>query len=128
MKDKKKTLGEAELDIMQAVWEGDEAMTSGAILKRLYEQRDWKLPTLMTSLSRLCDKGFLTCDKSSGTNLYSAAVGEEDYKAEAGKTFLQKVYGSSICNMVATLYGGRRLTEGDIRELKDFLDGLEKDK
>ena len=64
MGNKKKNLGEAELEIMQAIWNSEMPVTSNYILKELQGQRKWQLSTLMTSLSRLSDKGFISCDRS----------------------------------------------------------------
>lgn len=120
-----KKLGEAELEIMQAVWHGEGPVTSGYILKELQGSRKWQLSTLMTSLSRLADKGFLVCDRSSGANLYSAIVAEADYKAREGKSFLEKLYNNSLQNMVASLYSKKAIQDSDVAELRKFLDELE---
>ena len=68
MENIQKKLGEAELEIMQVIWESEPPLTSNYILKELQERRKWQLSTLMTSLSRLVDKGFLSCDRATGTN------------------------------------------------------------
>ena len=47
-----KKLGEAELEIMQVVWDSGNPVTSNYILKELQERRSWQLSTLMTSLAR----------------------------------------------------------------------------
>ena len=52
-----KKLGEAELEIMQVIWNSGNPVTSNYILKELQERRNWQLSTLMTSLARLADKG-----------------------------------------------------------------------
>ena len=52
-----KKLGEAELEIMQVIWGSNPPVTSNQILKELQARRKWQLSTLMTSLSRLADKG-----------------------------------------------------------------------
>ena len=49
----RKKLGEAELEIMQVVWDSERPVTSNYILKELQGRRKWQLSTLMTSLSRL---------------------------------------------------------------------------
>ena len=67
-----KTLGEAEFQIMQVIWLTKEPVSSNYILNELQEKRKWQLSTLMTSLNRLVDKGFLICDRSTGKNLYSS--------------------------------------------------------
>ena len=64
MKNTLKKLGEAELEIMQVVWNSGNPVTSNYILKELQERRNWQLSTLMTSLARLADKGFISCDRS----------------------------------------------------------------
>ena len=115
-----KRLGDAELEIMQAVWSEEPPLTSVAIRK--------KLSTLMTSLSRLEDKGYLVCERSGGTNLYFPAVSENDYKAKASASFLKKLYNSSAQSLVATLYDNRMLGESDIKELRDYLDRLESER
>ena len=58
-----KKLGEAELEIMQVIWDSENPVTSNHILKKLQGRRQWQLSTLMTSLTRLRDKGFISCDR-----------------------------------------------------------------
>ena len=122
-----KKLGEAELEIMQVIWNNEDSVTSNFILKELQSSRKWKLSTLMTSLTRLSDKGFVACDRSTGSNLYTSIISENDYRAGASRHFLEKLYHNSIQNMVATLYHSKAIEESDLKELRDFLDNLEAD-
>ena len=119
-----KKLEEAELEIMQVVWNEDHPLTSNYILKQLQGRRKWKLSTLMTSLSRLSDKGYLSCDRSTGSNLYTFMISENEYRTKESRHFLEKLYNNSIQNMVATLYHNQELDTDDIKELRDFLDEL----
>ena len=119
-----KKLGEAELEIMQVVWNEDHPLTSNYILKQLQGRRKWKLSTLMTSLSRLSDKGYLSCDRSTGSNLYTFMMSENEYRTKESRNFLEKLYNNSIQNMVATLYHSQELDTDDIKELRDFLNEL----
>ena len=120
-----KKLGEAELEIMQVVWNSGNPVTSNYILKELQERRSWQLSTLMTSLARLADKGFISCDRSTGRNLYTSIIPENEYKAGASKHFLEKLYNNSIQNMITALYNHKEINSSDIRELRNFLDKLE---
>ncbi len=120
-----KKLGEAELEIMQVIWEANAPVTSSFILKELQERRKWRLSTLMTSLSRLVDKGFISCDRATGNNLYSSIISENDFKAEESKSFLEKLYHNSIQNMVAALYSNKAISDSDMNELRKYLDELE---
>lgn len=123
----KKKLGEAELEIMQVIWASESPVTSNYILKELQGRRKWQLSTLMTSLSRLADKGFVSCDRTSGSNLYAPLVPEDAYKTAESKSLLERLYGNSIQNMVATLYSNRALKSSDVAELRKFLDELEEE-
>ena len=123
-----KKLGEAGLKIIQVIWNSQNPVTSNYILNELKEQRKWQLSTLMTSLKRLSDKGFVNCDRSTGNNLYSFLIPENEYKISESKNFLKKLYNNSIQNMVATLYNNKAVKNSDIEELRKFLDKLEEDK
>lgn len=125
MANTRKKLGEAELEIMQVVWDSGTPVTSSYILKELQGLRKWQLSTLMTSLARLADKGFIHCDRSSGCNLYTSLISEDEYKTGASKHFLEKLYNNSIQNMIATLYSSREIKNSDLEELREFLDKLE---
>lgn len=124
MANTRKKLGEAELKIMQVVWDSGTPVTSSYILKELQGLRKWQLSTLMTSLARLADKGFIHCDRSSGCNLYTSLISEDEYKTGASKHFLEKLYNNSIQNMIATLYSSREIKNSDLEELREFLDKL----
>ncbi len=128
MKTPKKNLGEAELEIMQVLWGNAEPMTSSHILKQLQGKRRWQLSTLMTVLSRLADKGFLTCDRTGPVNRYLPIITENDYKAGASGSFLGRLYHNSVRSLVATLYDNEMISETEIRELREYLDQLERDK
>lgn len=120
-----KKLGEAELEIMQVIWKNKTPVTSNYILKELQGQRKWQLSTLMTSLTRLSNKGFLSCDRSTGSNLYTFVISENEYKAGASRHFLEKLYNNSIQNMIATLYSDKAIKHSDVAELRKFLDEIE---
>lgn len=127
MNEKMKKLGDAELQIMQVIWRAGAPVTSNYILEHLQGKRTWGLSTLMTSLARLVEKGFLSCDRTFRNNLYSPLIQEEAYKVHESKSFLQKLYGNSLQGLVTTLYGGRAINDSDIQQLRQFLDELEKE-
>ena len=128
MGNNRKKLGEAELEIMQVIWKKDAPVTSNQILQGLQGHSNWQLSTLMTSLARMADKGFVHCDRSTGTNLYTAIILENDYKVTESKNFLEKLYNNSLQNLVASLYGSKVLKDSDLRELRSFLDELDETK
>ena len=120
-----KKLGDAELEIMLAVWEAGEPVPSSYVQEKLRGRRDWALPSILTSLSRLVDKGFLSCQKRGKSNWYHPLVSEKDYKAAEGRGLIDRLYGSSFTGMVASLYDGKAIGKEDLAQLRQFLDELE---
>ena len=120
-----KKLGDAELEIMLAVWEAGEPVPSSYVQEKLRGRRDWALPSILTSLSRLVDKGFLSCQKRGKSNWYHPLVSEKDYKAAEGRGLIDRLYGSSFTGMVASLCDGRAIDEDDLAQLRRYLDTLE---
>ena len=124
MNEKIKRLGDAELEIMLVVWKATEPVTSNYVLERLHNRRGWKLSTLMTILARLAAKGFIHCDRSTRTNYYSALISEKDYKAKEGSSFLEKLYGNSLRNLVTSLYDSNAINDVDLSELRKMIDEM----
>ena len=124
-----KRLGEAELEIMLHIWEAGEPVQSAYVHQRLRGSRDWTLPAVLTALNRLADKGFLACEKQGRTNWYRPLVSEGAYKAAEGRGIMDRLYGSSLPNMVAALYDGRAIGEKEQPDgsflYRHYLDELE---
>ena len=120
-------LGDAELTIMQAIWQAQHPVTAGYIRDQIKEERPWALSTLMTTLTRLCDKGFVVCDKSGRNNAYSAKVQQEQYRASESRSFLEKLYNSSVSSLVTTLYSNRVIGKEELDELRRLIDEIEEE-
>ena len=120
-----KRLGDAELEIMQVIWQMNGAVNASDVRAALQGKRDWALATLMTVLKRLCDKGFLCCEKHGRNNLYRPLIQEETYQQQEGRTVLEKLYGNSVTGLVASLYAGKSIDDESMAELKRFLDEWE---
>lgn len=120
-------LGDAELEIMLVVWHSEQPVTSNYILDKLQGKRKWALSTLMTSLTRLEKKQFISCDRSTGTNLYSTLIEETAYKQKESSTFLERLYDNSFKGLVSSLYSSKAIGKRDLAELRKFLDQMDKE-
>ena len=108
-----KRLGEAELEIMQILWSAQAPLTARQILQQLGDRRTWALSTLMTALARLGEKGFVRCDRSTRTNLYTPTLSAQTYQAQEGQSFLARLYGNSLPSLVASLYDSRAIGKAE---------------
>lgn len=124
MEEKWKRLPDAELEVMLIIWRAGEPCSSGYILGELQGLRSWPLPTLLTVLARLTEKGFLRCEKQGRHNLYTPLVAEREYKQQEGSSFLRRLYGNSAKELVASLYAGGALTADDLAELRRYIEQL----
>ncbi|MCL1853588.1 MAG: BlaI/MecI/CopY family transcriptional regulator [Peptococcaceae bacterium] len=123
MSKKQKTLklSEAEKEIMTIIWREEHPLTSNFILEHI-TSRTLALSTVMTVLARLCEKGFVHCDRTTRTNYYTALISKEDYRGEVSREFLETMHDNSIASMVTALNRKGAITEEDIRELRRILD------
>ncbi len=120
-----KKLSEAEFEIMQVLWRHDAPMTSNQLLEEMGDNRNWKLASLMTVLARMVDKGYVYCDRSTRTNYYSAVISQDQYRLQESESFLERLYDSSATKMIAQLCKGKRISQKEITELRNYLDSLE---
>ncbi|HJC16177.1 MAG TPA: BlaI/MecI/CopY family transcriptional regulator [Candidatus Fusicatenibacter intestinigallinarum] len=127
MRRKIQKLPDSELDVMIALWNGHGEMTRSEIEDFMKRKKKLAPTTILTLLSRLEKKKFVSVKKEGKANLYRALVTQEQYQQQEGKHVLEKLYGNSLKNFVATLYQGKQIDQSDIEELEAFLQELEKD-
>jgi len=73
-----KVLGPLETEIMQVVWK-DQPSTVKKVHRALAQQRDIAYTTVMTTMSRLADKGVLLRQRDGLAYTYTPALSEDDF-------------------------------------------------
>lgn len=117
-------LPDSELEVMLAVWKQGGQASAPEISQRL--GRALTASALHSYLKRLEEKGFLACRKAGKVNVYTALVTEADYRRAESGAVLEKLYGGSLRTFAAALWDGGRLSESDVRDLRAYLDELER--
>ena len=74
-------LPDSELALMQIIWQLDSPVSRTDIESALAGRRPLAATTILTFLSRLCDKGFLAVERHGKTNVYTPLVSQKDYLA-----------------------------------------------
>ena len=113
-------LSEAEGEIMEIMWKNRQPLTSTYVMEQL-TSRTWALSTVMTALAKLCEKGFVYCDRTTRTNYYSALISEQDYRAGQSREFLKTMHQNSIANMVTALSNSGEISDSEIEQLREIL-------
>jgi predicted transcriptional regulator len=73
-----KVLGPLETDIMQIIWQ-DERSTVKKVHRKLSQQREIAYTTVMTTMSRLAEKGVLHRHREGLAYVYTPAISESDF-------------------------------------------------
>ena len=115
-----KKLSDAELDVMLAVWQNRPPVLRSDLEEQL-KSHNWADTTVLTLLSKLVEKGYLSLERQRRRNLYTPLVSERDYRRWANRSFLGKMYQSSLRRMVASLVESSDLTDRDLQELEEFI-------
>ena len=117
-------ISDSELELMKIIWSAGGAALYAQIMEALAEEgRSWQKNTVITLLSRLVDKGFLTVRKLGRRNEYAAAVSEAEYQAAQTQALVNKLYEGSARDLVAALIRREALSAQDFQELKRFWEG-----
>ena len=125
MKKRIQKLPDSELDVMLALWNGHPDMTRLEVEDFVNQKKELAPTTILSMLTRLENKNFVSVKREGKTNLYSPGVTQSEYQQQEGKSVLEKLYGNSLKNFVASLYQGKQIHEEDIQELEEFLKELE---
>jgi predicted transcriptional regulator len=73
-----KVLGPLETEIMQIIWQ-DERSTVKKVHRKLSQHREIAYTTVMTTMTRLAEKGVLTRHREGLAYVYTPAITEEDF-------------------------------------------------
>lgn len=113
-------IGEAELAVMQVLWQAGEAQTT-ADINRAVAAHGWKRTTVSTFLTRLAEKGAVTCEKRGAQYCYTPAFTAEEYRRSQTGALVHSLFGGSVKALAASLFEDTALSDEDIRELQEIL-------
>jgi BlaI family penicillinase repressor len=113
---------EAELAILQALWDG-----GPATIRRLTESTYGDVgassyATVQKLLDRLESKGCVTRDRNDGVHLFSAAIGRDELIARRLRAVADTLCGGSLTPLLTHLVRSERLSEEDRATLRDLIE------
>ena len=114
-------LPDAELEIMKTIWASGGEVTSAHIASALEGKKNWATTTILNFMARLVERGFLAVRRAGKTNLYTPLINEGTYLEAESKSFLERLHGNSFKSLVASLYGGEKISKSDLAELTAFI-------
>ena len=121
MKEHIRRLPDAEQEVMQAIWACAAPVARTDIEEILLPEHPMAMTTLLTMLTRLAEKGFISIEKQGRRSLYTPLISQEYYLAAQSKTFFEKLCGRNISTFAAALCDSG-LTREEIAELRSLLE------
>jgi len=117
-----------ELELMKTIWENGGTALYAKIAETL-ESKGLAATknTIISLLSRLVEKGYLSIKKIGRRNEYTALVSAEEYQTMQTTVLLHKVYEGNAKNLVSTLIQNHFLSNDDYEELKKYWEGSDMD-
>ena len=113
-------LGEMEQRFADMIWR-EAPIASGQLAKRCVDEFGWKRTTAYTMLKRLCDRKLFANEDG----MVRVLMSREEFQAAQGEQFLNEVFEGSLPRFLAAFAQRKRMSPGEIEELKHLIERME---
>ena len=125
MSDRLGDLGSSELEVLRALWDRGPSTVRDVLAHLAERGRSLAYTTVLTFLSRLEQKGFVSSNKSGLAYVYRARVSRDRVSRSRIKSLLSELYDGAAGPLVLQLMQSERLTQEEIQVLQKLLERLE---
>lgn len=116
---------DAEWEVMKVLW-NESPRTANEVIDAMQERTEWKPKTIRTLLNRLAQKQAISFTQENRVYAYFPLVSEGECVKSETQSFLKRIYGGAFKPMLVNFLKEEQLSEADIKELRDMLDGKSK--
>ncbi len=116
---RKSSVSDAELEILEVLWEAGKPLNAAEIRSLLEKNKNWERTTVLTLIQRLVKKGVLKQEKRE-IYYYQPVVERKVYIKEEARSFIDRFFKGNAGMMAAALMSDDSLTEEEIASLRDF--------
>lgn len=123
MANKKYEITDAELEIMNILWE-ESTLTLNEIVEKLSQKEPRNKSTIKTLLYRLVEKESVkskTIENKKG-NVFEPSISQKQYQRKASENFLQKLYHGSTNKLLLNFVEEKKITKKELQELVDLIE------
>lgn len=115
----KERIAISEWKVMEVLWQEPNILAAQVVHALTYT--GWSDKTIKTLLSRLVKKGLIDYAKEGKSYRYYPLVNREDCIQQESKEFINKIFGGSGKEFMASFLKSENLSKDDIEELKNIL-------
>ena len=117
---KSPTLTEAELRIMQVLWDRKRA-TVAEVTEALKDDANLAYTTVLTMMQILKKKGYVTHEKAGRAFVYEPVVAREDASRDAIKHVVKRFFNNSPELLVLNILENDKITSKELKRLKKLI-------
>lgn len=114
-------LSDAQLEVMDVIWQRGEATVS-EVRDALAGERAVARNTVQTQIARLESKGWLTHEERAGTFVYRATRARRPVLARIVDRLVERAFGGAPDALVQALLHGRDLSDEQAARIRKMLD------
>ena len=118
---KVKKLAEAEIEIMNCIWDMPEMATVREVQEKLYPNGEKAYTTVQTIMNILYEKKYLARKKIGMVNFYAPLISREDAAVTETRSLANRIFHGSFGAMASYLINSGELTPDDLQELKKLI-------
>ena len=119
------SISNAESRVLEVLWRSGPS-TSDTIIGALSEER-WEASTIKTLLARLVKKRAIRARKDGRRHVYSALLPRDEWITAESEGLLARLFGGRVAPLVQHFSAHRKLSKGDVAELKRIIEELDDD-
>ena len=120
-----KRLGERELQILNTIWELGTASVSD-VHGILSESEEIAYTTVMTTMKKLADKGYLSFDEVDKKYVYRARIKPGEVRQGLLTDLISSAFRGSPLSLVRTLVQDESLSDEERAEIRRLIEGMDK--
>ena len=114
-------LPDAEFDVMQIIWGQPSPISSIQIFSLARPDKHWKPQTVLTLLTRLEKRGFLSSEKLGKERFYTPLVMRAEYLNQETGQFVRRFHKNSLTGLMNALFSGKAPKAADLTEIEEWL-------
>lgn len=120
-------LTDCETLVMKVIWESNEVMSVQDITSKINQRynKEWKIQTVSTFLSRAVKKGYLEMKRNGRTFHYYPIVTEEAYGRREITKCVDAWGNGKLENLIASFAQAKKLTEEEKTHIRGLIDDMD---
>jgi predicted transcriptional regulator len=117
-------VSDAELEVLKVLWTTGPATVRDVASALLRQRRRLAYNTVLTLLTRLREKGYVTADRSEAAHQFRAIVTREELLGSTLSALADRVCDGTASPLVHALVRSRRFSADEIAHFRRLLDDL----